>query len=355
MALREFSIIYKNHTKEEKSKENLKEISPRNDVDEKMELKRQKSQIDLLHTIEELISTEESYIGSLSNIVNGYIQQFREPEPKVPIPKDLKTLAHLIFNNIEDIYQFHKTYFYDALKASQHSPNDLAKQFLRCESQFHMYSKFCSKTNMSQQIVSRYKDYFNTIGSVLGRKNSIDSDLMHPTQRLIHYKMIMGRLVNDIHVMGCEGQVVDKAYEMIERIVKETDSFKAVDGICNYPGDITCQGKLIHSDFLNCKHDKKSLLYYVFIFKHIMLFTERRGKDIYNYKMQIPMNKLKLEKGNPFILTTAEPNSRLNIRCRGQTPEDHRIWLEKIQSELSLQAQLIAELENPSDSDFSEF
>ncbi|XP_073826597.1 rho guanine nucleotide exchange factor 25-like [Musca autumnalis] len=317
---------------------------------EQLELKRQKSQQDVKYIIGELLETEENYIKKLNVIIDGYMQQFREPNPSVPIPDDLKIRARLIFNNIEDIYSFHKEYFLKLLQDNQHSPIEVAKQFLRCESQFHMYSKYCSKKDYSAPIIRQYSDYFNKISRELGEKQPIDSLLMQPTQRIIHYKNMLERLVDKVHSIDKENTLIDEALEVIGRIVAEADNYKCVDGIFNYPGDITEQGKLIHHDFLNCKYKKKSVRLYVFLFKRILLFTEKtKSANVYSYKMQIPTNKFKIEKGNPFTITSTEPNSNMTIVCRGDTPESNHNWLEKIQNELKLHAELAAELENPSE------
>ncbi|XP_073826599.1 rho guanine nucleotide exchange factor 25-like [Musca autumnalis] len=317
---------------------------------QEQEKKRLKCQQEVKHIILEILDTEESYIKNLEIVIDGYMQHFREPNPIVSIPDDLKIRARLIFNNIEEIYSFHKDYFFMLLKDNSDCPNKLAKQFVRCESEFHMYSKYCSKREFSVIIVRRYSDYFENLSRELGQKHTIEFFLMQPPQQMFRYKLLLDRLVENVHAIERESPMLDEASKVIKRIVAEANFFKCVDGIFKYPGDITEQGKLIHHDFLNCKNKKKWVRYYVFMFKYILLFTiKSRSENRYLYQRQIPMNKFKIEKGDPFKIISTETHSDLIIVCRGDNQESNHNWLEKIQNELKLQEEFAAELQNPTD------
>lgn len=57
--------------------------------------------------ISELVTTEEQYVKDLSQIVDGYLREMRNPDSDVP--EDLKGgKDKMIFGNVEQIYEWHR-------------------------------------------------------------------------------------------------------------------------------------------------------------------------------------------------------------------------------------------------------
>uniref|UniRef100_A0A1I8NY64 DH domain-containing protein n=1 Tax=Stomoxys calcitrans TaxID=35570 RepID=A0A1I8NY64_STOCA len=268
----------------------------------------------LENLITELINTEENYIKDLSNVVECYLQEFRTPNPRVCIPGDLRGCkAQLVFANIEDIYYWHKESFYGALKKHRQSPKDLAKVFLKSESQFHIYAKYSGNKAKSHYIVTEYANYFDAV-----RK--------HFNQKL-------------------------------DRVLATVNDFTAIQSINNFHGDISDQGKLVYHNFLTCKYKEKKTRYYVFLFTRIIIFTKKidpkrkYSSATYNYKLEMPMNKVSVKElhNKRFSMIYAEPNvEELILICFGEDETIHNLWLQKIHEQIRMQRELIADLVNPS-------
>lgn len=59
--------------------------------------------------IRELIDTERLYVSDLKVIVEGYMQEMRNPESESKIPDDLKDgKDKIVFGNLEAIYEWHR-------------------------------------------------------------------------------------------------------------------------------------------------------------------------------------------------------------------------------------------------------
>lgn len=60
--------------------------------------------------LEELIDTEKAYVSDLSLIVDGYIQEIKDPDSDIQMPEDLMNddKWRMVFANVEKIYQWHR-------------------------------------------------------------------------------------------------------------------------------------------------------------------------------------------------------------------------------------------------------
>lgn len=65
----------------------------------------------MTNILKELMSNEESYIKSLNNGIEGYMNNFDQKD----MPSSLRGQKYRVFGNIERIKDFHEQYFYPAL------------------------------------------------------------------------------------------------------------------------------------------------------------------------------------------------------------------------------------------------
>uniref|UniRef100_A0A1I8NY77 DH domain-containing protein n=1 Tax=Stomoxys calcitrans TaxID=35570 RepID=A0A1I8NY77_STOCA len=312
----------------------------------------------LENLITELINTEENYIKDLSNVVECYLQEFRTPNPRVCIPGDLRGCkAQLVFANIEDIYYWHKESFYGALKKHRQSPKDLAKVFLKSESQFHIYAKYSGNKAKSHYIVTEYANYFDAVRKHFNQKLDLNNILCTPIQRLPRYKLILENIGELLKELEGDWQPICEAKAMIERVLATVNDFTAIQSINNFHGDISDQGKLVYHNFLTCKYKEKKTRYYVFLFTRIIIFTKKidpkrkYSSATYNYKLEMPMNKVSVKElhNKRFSMIYAEPNvEELILICFGEDETIHNLWLQKIHEQIRMQRELIADLVNPS-------
>lgn len=66
------------------------------------------------YVINELVETERDYVRDLTSVVEGYIANLESME----LPEDLKGKDKIIFANISQILDFHKTTFLQAIEKS---------------------------------------------------------------------------------------------------------------------------------------------------------------------------------------------------------------------------------------------
>ena len=59
------------------------------------------------HVINELIETERTYVAELKSIIDGYLKPMENPAFNDVIPLELRNMNHVLFGNLEEIYQFH--------------------------------------------------------------------------------------------------------------------------------------------------------------------------------------------------------------------------------------------------------
>lgn len=171
-------------------------------------------------------------------------------------------------------------------------------------------------------------------------------------------------------------------FESFKGVCNKVNEFEELNGIKNFDGLISAQGKLLHRGFLKCKYNEKRSNLYVFLFECLILFTEKqdpKGKYLiptYNYRFQIPvisnillipiklfemfkrfsiylffkMNKLHFKELSSckFSLQLKDPNvHNCTVICQAHTKEKQKEWILAIKQQLALQMNLIHSLVHP--------
>ncbi|XP_075153313.1 rho guanine nucleotide exchange factor 25-like [Haematobia irritans] len=317
--------------------------------------------IKIHNMVKELLQTEENYVNGLSIVVEKYLNEFFIDKPIIPIPHDLREdMRPRVFANIEDIYTWHKEYFLPELIKHSECLSDLAKVFIDSEYDFEKYARYGSNRNMSEFIVSKYSKYFNAVQDKLKKQchQRLDFNglLMSPLQRLAQYKIILEGIAKQLKELKVHYENIPKAVQTIQKVLNNVNDFIALQGIRNFDGFISDQGQLIFHNNLLCKYNEKKMRYYVFLFKRLLIFTERHGSKCqfslttYNYKMSIPMNKIHIRElpNKRFLLKSTTPDgSEMNVTCYGDNEDHYSQWVHHIQEQIKLQADLINNLVNP--------
>lgn len=106
--------------------------------------------------MKELIQTEKDYVYDLEHIVKGYLKEFARAGKK--IPADLRGKKNIIFGNIEQIYEFHKSDFLLELESCQDQPSLVGATFIMKSNEFEMYAAYCKNKPSSEAL---RLDYIN--------------------------------------------------------------------------------------------------------------------------------------------------------------------------------------------------
>uniref|UniRef100_A0A182UXD6 DH domain-containing protein n=1 Tax=Anopheles merus TaxID=30066 RepID=A0A182UXD6_ANOME len=275
------------------------------------------------YALRELLTTEEAYVNDLSQIVNGYIAEIRNPASTVLIPDDLKGgKERMVFGNIEAIYEWHRDHFLKALQKCLQNPYELGPLIKRSERKLHMYVVYCQNKPVSEHIVQEHMSYFDELRLKLKYKLCLGDMLIKPVQRIMKYELLLKDILKHTLRAG---------------LTEEVPGLKEAMHIMQKPKEL-----------------------HVFLFEQNIIFAEIVGKKTqftspnYIYKAHIQVNKMTLQdlsdqtNGNRFSLCSIDPQrSSLSYICTAPTPELHSEWLNTIHEILKTQNDFLKALVSP--------
>uniref|UniRef100_A0A182WHU9 DH domain-containing protein n=1 Tax=Anopheles minimus TaxID=112268 RepID=A0A182WHU9_9DIPT len=326
------------------------------------------------YALRELITTEEAYVNDLSQIVNGFIADIRNPSSTVPLPEDLKGgKERMVFGNIEAIYEWHRDHFLKSLQKCLQNPYELGPLIKRSERKLHMYVVYCQNKPVSEHIVQEHMSYFDELRLKLKYKLCLGDMLIKPVQRIMKYELLLKDILKHTLRAGLTEEVpgLKEAMHIMQVVPKAANDMMDVGRLQKFEGKITTQGKLLlhgplycvegaSSSDKNSYNSQKPKELHVFLFEQNIIFAEIVGKKTqftspnYIYKAHIQVNKMTLQdlsdqtSGNRFSLCSIDPRrSSLSYICTAPTPELHNEWLNTIHEILKTQNDFLKALVSP--------
>ncbi|EDO43753.1 predicted protein, partial [Nematostella vectensis] len=237
--------------------------------------------------LRELIQTEQDYVTSLGEVVDGYIAEFSKPD----LPEELKGKERMVFGNIKQIYEWHKT----ELEKCEDAPEKLASVFLKAERRLQMYVIYCQNKPKSTALVHEFKEtYFTDMKDRLGYRLSIEDYLIKPVQRVMKYQLLLKDFVKYTERAGLDIIELKRALHLMHVVPKKANDFLNVGMLEGYTGKITAQGNLVLQDTLmvmDVNAKAKPVKRRVFLFEQLVIFSEpfERKTDwtVYIYRHSI--------------------------------------------------------------------
>ncbi|XP_034658719.1 triple functional domain protein isoform X2 [Drosophila subobscura] len=311
----------------------------------------------------ELVSTEESYVQDLQEIVNGYMSEINNTNSDIPMPEDLKGgKMKLVFNNIKDIYEWHRDFFLRALRNCQKSPADLGPLVKRSATKFALYYTYCSNKPLSEYIVSAHYQYFDCIRQKLGHRLDLSNLIIKPVQRITKYELLIKEIIKATEAAGLYKEVpmLQEAYQHMKVVVKTVNDMMVVlRSLQDFDGEITAQGSLLMQGPLNCLVDagQKQRELQVFLFQQIVIFADiEKAKNQYSsptfkYRSHIQLNHMQMKELGDcrFQIKSTDPNKipEVTVVCQASTQERYADWRDMLNKILQQQNDLIFMLSNP--------
>ena len=83
------------------------------------------------HVMNELLSTERTYVDELKSIVDGYGKPIDSDEFAHIVPEQLKGKKRVLLGNMEDIYRFHEKIFLAELEECRNEPQLVGQCFVK--------------------------------------------------------------------------------------------------------------------------------------------------------------------------------------------------------------------------------
>uniref|UniRef100_A0A8C1Q3Q1 non-specific serine/threonine protein kinase n=1 Tax=Cyprinus carpio TaxID=7962 RepID=A0A8C1Q3Q1_CYPCA len=246
--------------------------------------------------IAELLQTEKAYVRDLHECLETYLWEMTNGVEE--IPPGIANKAHIIFGNIQEIYDFHNNIFLKELINYEQLPEDVGHCFVTWADKFNIYVKYCkNKPDSSQLILEHAGSFFDEIQKRHGLANSISSYLIKPVQRITKYQLLLKELLS-----CCEegkGEIKD-GLEVMLSVPKRANDAMHVSMLEGFDENLDVQGELFLQDTFQV-WDPKSLIRkgrdrHLFLFEISLVFSKEikdsAGRSKYIYKNKLLTSEL---------------------------------------------------------------
>ncbi|KAM8841306.1 triple functional domain protein-like isoform 2-T3 [Spinachia spinachia] len=244
----------------------------------------------------ELIQTEKTYVRDLRECMDTYLWEMTSGVEE--IPPGIINKEHIIFGNMQDLYEFHHNIFLKELEKYEQLPEDVGHCFVTWADKFQMYVNYCkNKPDSTQLILEHAGNYFDEIQQRHRLANSISSYLIKPVQRITKYQLLLKELLT-----CCEegkGEIKD-GLEVMLSVPKKANDAMHLSMLEGFDENIESQGELILQDSFQV-WDPKTLIRkgrerHLFLFEMSLVFSKEvkdsNGRSKYIYKSKLFTSEL---------------------------------------------------------------
>ncbi|KAF4790175.1 hypothetical protein TURU_144785 [Turdus rufiventris] len=258
------------------------------------------------------------------------------------IPPGIVNKEHIIFGNMQEIYEFHNNIFLKELEKYEQLPEDVGHCFVTWADKFQMYVTYCkNKPDSTQLILEHAGAYFDEIQQRHGLANSISSYLIKPVQRITKYQLLLKELLT-----CCEegkGEIKD-GLEVMLSVPKRANDAMHLSMLEGFDENIESQGELILQESFQV-WDPKTLIRkgrerHLFLFEMSLVFSKEvkdsSGRSKYIYKSKLFTSELGVTEhveGDPckFALWVGRtPTSDNKIVLKASSIENKQDWIKHI-------------------------
>ncbi|XP_028673796.1 triple functional domain protein isoform X1 [Erpetoichthys calabaricus] len=244
----------------------------------------------------ELIQTEKAYVRDLRECMDTYLWEMTSGVEE--IPPGIVNKEHIIFGNMQDLYEFHNNIFLKELEKYEQLPEDVGHCFVTWADKFQMYVTYCkNKPDSTQLILEHAGPYFDEIQQRHRLANSISSYLIKPVQRITKYQLLLKELLT-----CCEegkGEIKD-GLEVMLSVPKRANDAMHLSMLEGFDENIESQGELILQESFQV-WDPKTLIRkgrerHLFLFEMSLVFSKEvkdsNGRSKYIYKSKLFTSEL---------------------------------------------------------------
>uniref|UniRef100_A0A8D3DWC0 non-specific serine/threonine protein kinase n=1 Tax=Scophthalmus maximus TaxID=52904 RepID=A0A8D3DWC0_SCOMX len=244
----------------------------------------------------ELIQTEKTYVRDLRECMDTYLWEMTSGVEE--IPPGIVNKEHIIFGNMQDLYEFHHNIFLKELEKYEQLPEDVGHCFVTWADKFQMYVNYCkNKPDSTQLILEHAGPYFDEIQQRHRLANSISSYLIKPVQRITKYQLLLKELLT-----CCEegkGEIKD-GLEVMLSVPKRANDAMHLSMLDGFDGNIDSQGELILQESFQV-WDPKTLIRkgrerHLFLFEMSLVFSKEvkdsNGRSKYLFKSKLFTSEL---------------------------------------------------------------
>ncbi|KAM7372904.1 hypothetical protein PAMP_007797 [Pampus punctatissimus] len=284
----------------------------------------------------ELIQTEKTYVRDLRECMDTYLWEMTSGVEE--IPPGIINKEHIIFGNMQDLYEFHHNIFLKELEKYEQLPEDVGHCFVTWADKFQMYVNYCkNKPDSTQLILEHAGNYFDEIQQRHRLANSISSYLIKPVQRITKYQLLL-----KVNRQG-KGEIKD-GLEVMLSVPKKANDAMHLSMLEGFDENIESQGELILQESFQV-WDPKTLIRkgrerHLFLFEMSLVFSKEvkdsNGRSKYIYKSKLFTSELGVTEhveGDPckFALWVGRtPTSDNKIVLKASSIENKQDWIKHI-------------------------
>ncbi|KAF5899803.1 triple functional domain protein-like isoform X3, partial [Clarias magur] len=288
----------------------------------------------------ELIQTEKAYVRDLRECLDTYLWEMTSGVEE--IPAGIVNKEHIIFGNMQDLYEFHHNIFLKELEKYEQLPEDVGHCFVTWADKFQMYVNYCkNKPDSTQLILDHASSYFDEIQQRHRLANSISSYLIKPVQRITKYQLLLKELLT-----CCEegkGEIKD-GLEVMLSVPKRANDAMHLSMLEGFDENLESQGELILQESFQV-WDPKTLIRkgrerHLFLFEMSLIFSkdvkDSNGRCKYLYKSKLLTSELGVTEhveGDPckFALWVGHtPTSDNKIVLKASSIENKQEWIKHV-------------------------
>lgn len=170
------------------------------------------------YVLMELVETEQDYVRDLTSVVEGYIGNLE----KMDLPADLVGKDKIIFANISQILDFHKTCFLKEIEKCTENYEAAGSAFVKYERRLHtLYVKYCQNKPKSDYLVSQddFEGFFAETKAKLGHKVALCDLLIKPVQRIMKYQLLLKDILKFTERAKDRSEVLKRALQVTHDIL----------------------------------------------------------------------------------------------------------------------------------------
>jgi len=297
----------------------------------------------------ELVESERGYVRGLSMIVNGYMANLQTME----LPDDLKGKEKIIFANIAQILDFHKTMFLIEIEKCLTNYEAAGNAFIKYGQSLHTYYvEYCQNKPKSDYFVGQeaFAQFFAEMKLKLGYKVELFDLLIRPLSRIMYCQLLLKDIIKYSQRAGDRVNLLNKAMEVMYAVTKACDDMIQVGRLQNFDGNLNAQGKLLFQGKLQISDNPPNQPFKgkdgrVFLFEQSCIIADdippkkELGYHTYLFKHQIMVNKMILDPENQdesfrFIVRSSDPSQPDAFWAQANSAEEKQQWLVMINRQL---------------------
>ncbi|XP_067681859.1 uncharacterized protein [Haliotis asinina] len=295
--------------------------------------------------VAEIVDTERTYVRSLEDIIQGYLEYLEKLSLNAVKEEDLKCL----FSNIRDIYEFGRVFLWEVEKCDG-DPVKVAECFVRNNEGFVIYTDYCTNYPSAVEVLTRYmmdpqmSELFKQRQHALGHGLPLGAYLLRPVQRILKYHLLLQNILKFFDKDKPGYDTLNKAFKHMTEMAHHINEMKrkhehAVriqeiqSQLEEYAGeDLIRLGDLVLEGPFRVYGAKASRQ--VFLFEREILISKKKEGGMLGCKASIQLANLMLVEVIPneplsfHLIPFDNPRAQFTLQARNM--EQKRRWCQEI-------------------------